>query len=233
MTGEKSKTTWMQLLSDASDNYRVSLNALMDLQGEYGGFISHQEIVAATGLKARDVNWLMRNVDNLGISQIVHTLDIGNALSRITSGTLLNMNYRDLNNAQSILVLTRQEPKSVDMLNILLDKKELIEDDLTDRYGDAIPVHKTINSLVSIGLIRQKGTINEGIYELTPMKGNERFISDVLAVAARSRHVTDPEFDITNLLEEQYRGMDEAKWQRGSEQLKIDYFKEKEDEFRR
>jgi len=227
ITGEKSKTTWLQLLSDASDSYRIALNALMELQGEYGGFISHQEIVAATGLKAREVNWLMRNVDNLGISQIVHTLDIGNALSRITSGTLLSMNYRDLNNAQSILVLTRQEPKSVNMLNILLSKRELVEDDLTDRYGDAIPVHKTINSLASIGLIRQKGTINEGIYELTPLKGNERFIEDVIAIAARSRHVTEPEFDITNLLNEQYKGMDEAKWRRGTEQLKLDFFKEK------
>jgi hypothetical protein len=233
LMGEKSEATWLQLLSDASDNYRIALKSLMELQGEYGGFISHQEIVAATGLKARDVSWIMRNIDNLGVSQIVHTLDMENALSRITSGTLLGMNYLEYNNAQSILILTRQVPESVEMLNILKDKKELIEDDLTDKYGSAVPVQRTINSLGLIGLIRQKGAINEGIYELTPLKYNERYISDVLAVAARSRHVTDPDYDITNLLEEQYRGMDEEKFRRGTEQLKIDYFEDAADKYKR
>lgn len=229
---EKSASTWLQLLSDASDNYRIALKSLMDLQGDFGGYLSHQEIVAATGLKERDVSWIMRNIDNLEISQIVHTLE-GNALSRITSGTLLNMNYRDLVNAQSILVLTRQEPRSIEMLNILQDNKQLVEDDLTDKYESAIPVQRTINSLMSIGLIRQKGRTNEGIYELTPLKGNEKFIDDVLAVAAHSRHVIDPDYDITKSLDEQYSGMDEEKFKRGTEQLQLDYFKEAEEELRK
>jgi hypothetical protein len=232
LTGTKSETVWLQLLSDASDNYRIALKSLMDLQGEYGGFISHQEIVSSTGLKARDAAWIMRNVNNLGIAQMVHTLDMGNALSRITSGTLLGMNYLELNNAQSILVLTRQVPEAVEMLNILQTKKELIEDDLIDKYGSAIPVHKTLNSLELIGLIRQRGAINEGIYELTPLRDNDRFISDILAIAAHSRHVTEPEYDISNMLEDQFANMDEDRFRRGSEQLKLDLFEAAVDESR-
>lgn len=223
LAGEKSAATWMQLLSDASDGYRVALKELMELQGEYGGFISHQEAVVATRKNDREVSWIMRNVDDLGIAQMVRTLD-GNALSRITSGTLLNMNYRDLNNAQSILVLTRQVPESSEILNILKNKKELIEDDLTEKYG-AMPVQRTIFKLEFAGLIRQRG-INEGVWELTPQKGNERFIEDVLTVRARSRHVLSPDYDVTNLLEESFKNMDEEKFRRGTEQLKLDYFRE-------
>lgn len=211
------------MLSDASDGYRVALKELMELQGEYGGFISHQEAVVATRKNDREVSWIMRNVDDLGIAQMVRTLD-GNALSRITSGTLLNMNYRDLNNAQSILVLTRQVPESSEILNILKNKKELIEDDLTEKYG-AMPVQRTIFKLEFAGLIRQRG-INEGVWELTPQKGNERFIEDVLTVRARSRHVLSPDYDVTNLLEESFKNMDEEKFRRGTEQLKLDYFRE-------
>ncbi|MCX6677233.1 MAG: hypothetical protein NTU95_04725 [Methanothrix sp.] len=229
VAGEKSAATWMQLLSDASDGYRVALKELMELQGEYGGFISHQEIVVATRKKDREISWIMRNVDDLGIAQMVRTLD-GNALSRITSGTLLNMNYRDLNNAQSILVLTRQVPEAAEILNRFKNKKELVEDDLTEEYG-AMPVQRTIYKLEFAGLIRQKG-INEGLWELTPQKGNERFLEDVLTVRARSRHVLDPDYDVTNLLEESFKNMDEEKFRRGTEQLKLDYFKETVDEVR-
>lgn len=229
LAGEKSAATWMQLLSDASDGYRVALKELMELQGEYGGFISHQEIVVATRKKDREISWIMRNVDDLGIAQMVRTLD-GNALSRITSGTLLNMNYRDLNNAQSILVLTRQVPEAAEILNRFKNKKELVEDDLTEEYG-AMPVQRTIYKLEFAGLIRQKG-INEGIWELTPQKGNERFLEDVLTVRARSRHVLDPDYDVTNLLENSFKNMDEEKFRRGTEQLKFDYFKETVDEVR-
>jgi hypothetical protein len=233
LAGTKSEAIWLSLLSDASDNYRTALKDLMDLQGELGGFISYQEIVSSTGKKAREVAWIMRNVNDLGIAKMVRTLDLENALSRITSGTLLGMNYRELNNAQSILVLTRQVPESMDMLNILQTKQELNEGDLIDKYMDARPVYKTLNSLKDIGLIKQRGVIDDGIYELTPCKDNVKFISDVLAVAARSRHVTEPDYDLINILEEQYKGIDEASWRRGTEQLRLDYFKEAEIEIKK
>lgn len=223
LAGDKSTSIWLQLLEDVSDSYRIALKSLMDLLGDLGGFVSHHEIVDATGLKAREVNYLMRNIDNLGISQRTHTLDMEDALSRITSGTLLGMNYHDLNNAQSLLVLMRQVPEAVEMLNLLQSNGILVEDELTEKFDSVVPVQKTRNSLSSIGLIKPD-KIYEGIWELTPNKGNDKFISDVLAVTAHSRHVLPPDLDLTNILEDQFKNMDQEKFRRGAEQLKLDAF---------
>lgn len=231
LAGKQSATIWMQLLDSASDSYRTALKSLMDLQGEFGGFISYQEIMEATKLKAREAQWLMRNISNVGIAQQTHTLDMEDALSRITNGTLLGLNYHDLNNAQSILVLIRQVPEAADMLNMLQIKSELIEDDLVDKYGSAIPVQKTRNSLATIGLIKPD-RLYEGVWQLTPDKGNDKFISDVLAVAAHSRHVLTPDYDIANILEDKFVGMDKERIRRGTEQLSLEVFTAVVDESR-
>lgn len=221
LTGDQSMEAWSQVL-EAADNVRIALRSLMVLQGEYGGFISTPEIVEATGWKPRAVNQLMRHINTLGISRRVRTLDMEDALSRVTSGTLLNMNYLELNNAESILVLIRHVPEAVDMLNLLVNNKELIEDDLVDKYESAVPVQKTRNSLVSIGLIKQD-RIYEGVWELTPNRGNDKFILDVLAVCANSRHVLPPNYDIPNIYSDQFKKIGPDDVQKEVKQMKLDF----------
>lgn len=60
ITGEQSSETWKKVL-DTADDVRIGLRSLMDLQGEYGGFIAHHEIVQATGWNSRAVNRLIRS----------------------------------------------------------------------------------------------------------------------------------------------------------------------------
>lgn len=203
----------------------------MDLQGEYGGFISHEEIVKATGWNSRQVTRLMRHVDYLGISQATHTLEMEDALSRVTSGTLLNMNHLELDNAQAILVLTRTVPETVDMLTILQREREVNEEDLMDEFNESLSVQKVRNSLKKIGLITIDG-LSDGVWELTPLRGNDKFINDVLAVCANSRHVLDPDFDITNCIAEPFKKVSESEFQtKNLEQMKLDFFMDIDDKY--
>jgi hypothetical protein len=90
----KSVETWERVL-ESTDNVRIGLKSLMDLQAEYGGFISHAEVMEATGWNGRNVSSLMRAVNNLGISRMTTTIGKEDALSRSICGTLLNMNYHE------------------------------------------------------------------------------------------------------------------------------------------
>ena len=153
LIGEKSSVTWLQVLEETTDNVRIALRSLLELQGNYGGFISKQEIMKATNWKERYVSQLMRYVNYLGIVKRAHTLDMKDALSRITSGTLLNLNYRELDNAESILILARDVPETIDIMNKLQKEKEVGEDDLIDEFN-SIAVQQVKNSLEKIGLIK-------------------------------------------------------------------------------
>ena len=232
LAGKKAETSWLQALEDEADNIRVAVKALMDLQGQYGGFISHEEIVKATGWNSRQVTRLMRHVDYLGISQATHTLEMKDALSRATSGTLLNMNYHELDNAQAILVLTREVPETVAILNMLQKNKEISEEDLMDEF-DNIGVQIARNSLKKIGLITKDG-LSEGNWRLAPFRGNDRFINDVLAVTAKSWHVLEPDYAITNCLAEPFKKVSESEFQiKNLEQMKLDFYEDIDDKYNR
>lgn len=228
LTEEKSSAAWAQVLEE-SDNIRIALKSLMDLQGDYGGFISHPEIIKATGWNSRAVSRLMRHVNYLGISRITHTLEMKDALTRSISGTLLNLNYHDLENAQSILALTREVPETVDILNKFIGGKELSEDELMEEF-DNTAVQQVKNSLKMIRLIK-KDKLNDGFWELVPFRGNDKFINDVLAVVAHSRRALPPDYDITNHLEDQFKKVDEEGLRKRTEQMKFDFFEKIKDEY--
>ncbi len=220
-TGDKSSEAWLKVL-DSTDEVRMGLKSLMDLQGDYGGFISHHEVVQATGWNSRAVNRLVRSIDHLGIAQRTHTLEMDDALSRATSGTVLNMNYHELNNAQSILVLTRSVPESVEILYKLQSKNEISEEDLMDEFG-SVPVQRVRNSLKTIGVISEE-SLYDGVLKLAPFRGYEQFLSDVLAVCAHSRHVLGSDYNPDKQLVEQFSGIDERNLQRETEQMKLDFY---------
>lgn len=231
LIGEKSSVTWLQVLEETTDNVRIALRSLLELQGNYGGFISKQEIMKATNWKERDVGQLMRYVNYLGIVKRAHTLDMKDALSRITSGTLLNLNYRELDNAESILILARDVPETIDIMNKLQKEKEVGEDDLIDEFN-SIAVQQVKNSLEKIGLIKPD-RFYDGIWELVPLMDNERFITDVLTVCAHSRQVLPPDYDITNLLADEYRNVDRSELQKKVEQMKLSFFDKTYDEYKK
>ncbi|VVB64920.1 Uncharacterised protein [uncultured archaeon] len=222
LTGEKSAATWLNVLEEATDNIRTALKSLLEIQNVYGGFISKQEIMKATNWKERDVGQLMRYVDYLGIVKRAHTLDMKDALSRITSGTLLNLNYRELDNAEAILVLAREVPETIDIMNLLQKKKEVSEDDLIDEFN-SIAVQQVKNSLEKIGLIKP-GRFYDGIWELVPLMDNDRFITDVLTVCANSRQVLPSDYDITNQLADDYKKVDRDELHKKVEQMKLSFF---------
>jgi len=228
LTGEQSSEAWLKVLETA-DNVRTGLKALMDIQGDFGGFISHSEIVQSTGWNSRAVNRLMRTINNIGISDKTYTLDMEDALSRPTSGTLLNMNYHELNNAQAILVLTRSVPTSIDILYKLQKQSKLSEEELMDEFG-INSVQKVRNILQTIGVI-SKEALQEGILERVSFRGNKQFLSDVLAVSANSRHVLDPDYDVNKKLEPMFNKIDEDRLQRESKQISLEFYGIINDEF--
>ena len=221
MAGANSIDTWETVL-DTTDQFRIGIKAIMDLQGDFGGFISHSELVQSTKLNSRAANRLIRAIDTIGISRRTHTLEMEDALSRPTAGTLLNMGYTELNNAQSALVLTRSVPDATTMLNMLNTKLTLNEDELIEEFG-IISVQKVRNTLESIGVIKREDSY-DGVMNLVPFKGNEKFLSDVLAVSARSRHILDSDDVIDDDLVTVFKDIPESKMKALTEQVTFDYF---------
>lgn len=219
--GAQSVETWEQVL-DSTDNVRMGLKSLMDLQAEYGGFISHAEIMESTGWGGRQVSQLMRNINSIGISRMTTTIEKDDALTRSISGTLLNMNYHELDNAQAILTLARSIPHTVDILYKLQKYSELNEEDLAAEFGYST-VHKVRNSLNEIKLISDEG-FYEGIWKLIPFRGYEQFLWDVLTVCAGSRHMLPPEY--AKQLEPDYKKFDIEKFEKTAKQISFDYFEE-------
>jgi hypothetical protein len=230
ITGDKSLETWQTIL-DTTDIVRVGLRDLLVLQGEFGGFITQNEIAEATGMNQRIVNRLIRHIDNMGLAQKTRTLQMEDALSRPTSGTLLNMNYYEYNNAAATLCLVRSVPDSIAILAKLERLGVLKEDELIDEFE--IPVVQQVrNTLDLIGLI-SKDAQSEGIIQIAPNKNGKEFLSDVLTVAAKSRKVTDPNYDIKNILVSRFEKIDDNKLAEEAIQLKLDFFKVEAEESRK
>lgn len=233
MSGDKSEANWLEVLEETADNVRIALKSLLELQSSYGGFISRQEITNATKWNDRDVRQLMRYINYLGIAKRAHTLDMKDALSRITSGTFLNMNYHELNNAEAVLVLSREVPETVEILNILQKNNVVSEDSLIDEYKiPIVAVQQVKNSLEKIGLIKPD-KFYEGIWELVSLMDNRRFIQDVLTVNAHSRQVLPPDYELSGLLAPEFQGIDRNEMHKKVEQMKLSFFEKEYDEHRR
>ncbi|MDP3395666.1 MAG: hypothetical protein Q8S57_03210 [Methanoregula sp.] len=226
ITGAQSKETWESVL-DTSSELRIGIRQLMEFIGDSGGFISHPEIVRATSLPPRIVNQMIRTIDNVGIAHRTYTLEMESALSRPTSGTLIAMNYQELDNAQSILTLMRSVPETNEVLYRLTKESSLSEDDLSGEFG-VTPAQKIINSLEIIGLIDKEARY-DGRVQLVPFKGNQKFLEDVLAVAANSRHVIDPEYDLTEKLKPAFEKFDPQRFEKEAKQMRLDFFERVEE----
>ena len=228
LTGKQSLDAWLKVL-DTTNNVRMGLKELMDIQGDFGGFISYSEIVQCTGWNPRAVNRLMRTIDNIGISDRTYTLDLKDALSRSTEGTLFNMNYHELNNAHEILLLTRRVPESIEILYRLQKQSEASEEELMDEFG-INTVQIVRNTLKQMGVI-SKEAVYEGSLKLVSFRGNEQFLSDVLTVSAHSRHVIDPDYDIDKKIEPTFNRFDENMLRNDSKQIQLDFGEIIDDEY--
>ena len=153
------------------------------------------------------------------------------ALSRITTGTLINMNYRELDNAGQILSLSRQLPETVDILDLLNRNEVVHEDDLTSKYSTGT-IQTIRNSLSKIGLIN-RAKIYDGELELVKFRGNHRFITNVLTECAHSRQVLPPDYDFSNILKEQFDKVDEERLKKGIQQMKLDFYENVDEEYRK
>ncbi len=219
--GEKALNTWQTVLEEANE-VRVALKQLLITTGEFGGYITQSEIVEATGWNQRVVNRLIRHVDNMGLAQRTRTLQLEDALSRPTSGTLLGLNYYEYNNAADILRLIRSVPESTDILVKIQNRDSVTEDELIDEFEVAV-VQKVRNSLDQVGLI-SKDAITEGVLTIAPNKGGKELLSDVLTVAANSRKITGPEYDIKDKLSSFFDKIDEDRVQKEAVQIKLDFY---------
>jgi len=230
ISGEKSFKTWETILESA-ETVRTGLRELLVIQGDMGGYITQTDISEITGMNQRLVNRLIRNISNMGLAQKTRTFQMEDALSRPTSGTLLNMNYYEFNNATDTLRLIRSVPDSRTILERLRQQNTLSEDVLLDEYEVSV-VQSVRNTLDSVGLIN-KDELSEGILHISPNKNGERFLFDVLAVAANSRIITEPDYDIKNKLSSMFEKVNENKLDQVTGQLTFDFFKAQEDELRR
>lgn len=229
ITGEKSFDTWLSVL-ETSDPIRMGFRELLVLTGELGGFVTLSEIAEATGKDIRIANRLIRHVDNLGLAQRTHNLQLETALCRPTSGTLLNMNYTELSNAPAILSLIRSEPCAVKVLQDLHDNRILDEDELISKYG-MDSVQKIVNTLEPIGIV-SSDALREAKLEVVRNRGIRCYLSDVLAIAANTRKIIDPEYDLSGRLKGMIEDMNEDTVHKTVIQAKLDYYHEKINEIK-
>lgn len=197
LIGDRSENVWETVL-DTGDVGRQGLKHLMDKIGELGGYASMSELSSMSSLSPRITNRLIRSIDKLGLAQRVPNIDFDDGLSRDTSGTKLNSNYKDLTNAQSILLLTRSYPEAVPILYKLQEYGNINEDELIDEF-DPATVSKVIHILIKIGVIRPK-SLDEDTYEIVPNKECEDFLFDVLSVSANTRRILGDEISIQSTL---------------------------------
>lgn len=218
LTGESSENVWETVL-DTGDVGRQGLKHLMDKIGELGGYASMRELSAMSNLNPRITNRLIRSIDKLGLAQRVPNIDFDDGLSRATSGTKLNSNYKDLTNAQSILLLTRSYPEAVPILYKLQEYGTINEDELIDEF-DPATVSKVIFILGKIGVIHPKSS-DEDTYEIVPNKECDEFLSDVLSVSANTRRILGDEISIQSTLANFSKAYKDDEWMK-KETKKID-----------
>ena len=224
LTGNDSVDIWKTVL-DTSDHVRKGLKDLLEIQGDLGGFVSQSELSIMAAINPRIANQLIRRIDSIGIAQRTQTLELEDALSRPISGTRLNSNYKQLNNAQSLLILIRSVPEAIELIHKLHKDGKIDEDELINEF-DPMSVGKVRNALENIGVIHQVPSIeDECIYEIVPNKECDEFLSDVLTVSAHSRRLLGEEIDINKKLEESFRKCDDETLKKQTKQITLDFMK--------
>ena len=231
LTGEKSENVWETIL-DTSDVGRQGLKHLMDKIGELGGYASMSELSAMSSLNPRITHRLIRSIDKLGLAQRVPNIDFDDGLSRATSGTKLNSNYTELSNAQSILILTRNTPEAIYILNKLQINGTVNEDELIEEF-DPASVSKVIHIIEKIGVIRPLRSSEEDTYEIVPNKECDEFLSDVLSVSANTRRILGDEIPIQRTLEDYFKGYDDERMKKEAKKIEDDFTKVIDDEKRK
>lgn len=218
LTGEKSENVWETVL-DTGDIGRQGLKHLMDKIGELGGYASINELSSMSSLSSRITHRLIRSINRLGLAQRVPNIDFDDGLSRVVSGTRLSSNYKDLTNAQSILLLTRSYPEAVPILYKLQQNSIINEDELIEEF-DPATVSRVIHILSKIGVIRPKSS-DEDTYEIVPNKECDEFLSDVLSVSANTRRILGEEISIQSTLANFSNAYKDEEWMK-KETKKID-----------
>lgn len=217
LTGERSEKVWETVL-DTADAGRIGLKHLMDKIGELGGYASMSELSSMSSLGAKKTNRLIRRINTLGLAQRVPNIDFDDGLSRATSGTKLNSNYKELSNAQSILLLTRSYQEAIPILYKLQKRGSINEDELIEEF-DPATVSKVIHMLNKIGAIRPLKSSNDDTYEIVPYKECDEFLADVLAVSANTRRILGDEISIQRTLEEYFKNYDDEKMKSDTEKI--------------
>lgn len=180
------------------------------------------ELSSMSSLNPRMTHRLIRSIDKLGLAQRVPNIDFDDGLSRATSGTKLNLNYIELNNAQSILVLTRNTPEEVYNLNKLQMNSTLNEDELIEEF-DPASVSKVIHIIEKIGVIRPVRSSDEDTYEIVPNKECDEFLSDVLSISANIRRILGDEISIQRTLEDYFKDYDDEKMKKEAKKVEDDF----------
>lgn len=221
LTGDRSEKVWETVL-DTGDVGRQGLKHLMDKIGELGGYATMSELSSMSSLNPRMTHRLIRSIDKLGLAQRVPNIDFDDGLSRATSGTKLNSNYIELNNAQSILVLTRNTPEAVYILNKLQTNGTLNEDELIEEF-DPASVSKVIHIIDKIGVIRPIKSSDEDTYEIVPNKECDEFLSDVLSISANTRRILGDEISIQRTLEDYFKDYDDERMKKEAKKVEDDF----------
>ena len=219
---ETSYDIWKTVL-ETGDQVRLGLKELMEYLGKLGGFASQSELSIMTTWNMRTVNRLIRRVDNMGLAQRSHTLNLEDALSRPIE-TKVSLNYHQLKSAEMMLTLCRSVPESSEILARLRTKKRLDEDELINEF-DPGSVGKIRNALSHIGVITEQ-SLDEGIWEITPNKESEDFLLEIETIMAQSRRVLGENFEIRRTLEEFFKGVDDEKLEKTAKEVEKDFLDE-------
>lgn len=169
----------------------------MVLQGDFGGYISEQDIIANLGWQPRAIYKMFRRADLLGLSKLTRTLNWEDALIRPIAGSKLTYNFTQLNGAPQILTLTRWVPDSIDILEKLYRAGSMQSDELLNEFNPST-VGKIEHLLTEIGVL-EADKINEGLWSIAKNKGCEDLLLEVNTLAAKSRRISEAKGTQTKL----------------------------------
>lgn len=196
MTNKESLDVWKTIL-EASGHVRAAFRDLMVLQGDFGGYISEQDIIANLGWQPRAIYKMFRRADSLGLSKLTRTLNWEDALIRPIAGSKLTYNFTQLNGAPQILTLTRWVPDSIDILEKLYRAGSMQSDELLNEFNPST-VGKIEHVLTEIGVL-EADKINEGLWSIAKNKGCEDLLLEVNTLAVKSRRISEAKGTQTKL----------------------------------
>jgi len=222
MTNKESLDVWKAIL-EASGPVRAAFRDLMVLQGDLGGYISEQDIIAYLGWKPRAIYKMFRRADSLGLSKLTRTLNWEDALIRPIAGSKLTYNFTQLNGAPQILTLTRWVPDSVDILEKLYRAGSIQSDELLNEFNPST-VGKIEHVLTEIGVL-EADKINEGLWNVAKNKGCEELLLEANTIAVKSRRISEAKGAQTKLAD-YAKYLDDKTIEGDSKKLEVEFDKE-------